>query len=378
MSVLYFWRKHMHQRHLLSIAVLAVIQSACGGGGSSGVSSSSPAATISGTVPGTTIEAFGDNGSYYRTTSDHNGSSRHPFSLNVKAGVGFHLAMTTNEGTSDEVVTPIGFRDSSGTVLTRLMLDSGESIDLGHIPLHMSRNEAAGDDQDDDGILDQPLVLDDVGANNPLTQSDVDDDGINDWDDPDHGGYHYNHNIVDPQDHDDDGIPNVYDHDHHARSDDHDGDGLPDHIDANPYNEPNHHNDALYDDCDHDGYNDEDHDHDGFHDDDSDRDGYHDDDLDHDGEHDSDHDEDGEDHHSCGSGSALPPPPSGDTGTSNGLDGQALYMANCTGSSCHSTTGMRGRTASQISTAISNNRGGMGSISLTPEQIQAIADYLAQ
>jgi hypothetical protein len=39
---------------------------------------------------------------------------------------------------------------------------------------------------------------------------------------------------------------------------------------------------------------------------------------------------------------------------------------------------MRGRTASQISMAISNNRGGMGSISLTTEQIQAIADYLAQ
>jgi hypothetical protein len=374
----------MYQRRLISIAILAIIQSACGGSGGGGASFTG--ASVSGAVPGTMIEAFGDNGSYYATSSNDNGSAQHPFRLNVQPGVGFHLAMVTNEGTPEEVVTPIGFRDSSGMVRTRLVLDKGENIDLGYIPLHMSRNDAASDDNDSDGVLDHPLVLDDVGANNPLSQSDVDNDNVNDWDDPDHGGYHYDRSMVDPQDHDDDGVQNVYDNDFNPRSDDRDGDGLPDHIDANPDNDPNHNNGALYDDCDHDGYNDEDHDHDGFHDDDNDRDGYHDDDVDHDGDHDSDHDNDGEDDdegHSCGGGSGTTPPasgqpPAGNPGPGTGLDGQSLYIDNCTNANCHSASGMRGRTASQISAAISSNRGGMGSITLTANEIQAIADYLAR
>lgn len=366
----------MNQRRLISVAVLAIIQSACDSGG--GGSASLGGASVSGTVPGTVIEAFGDNGSYYAVTSTNNGTAAHPFTLNAPAGVGFHMVMVTGEGTPDKVVTPIGFRDSSGRVRTRLMLDNGEKVELGHVPLHMGRNEAADDDLDGDGVLDHPLILDDVGAGNPLSQSDVDDDDVNDWDDQDHGGYHYHSGTVDPQDHDDDGVPNVYDNDHVKRSNDRDGDGLPDHIDANPDNDPNHTNDALGDDCDADGYNDDDLDHDGFHDDDDDRDGYHDDDYDHDGNHDS-NDDDDEDH-SCGGTTPPSPdqPPAVPPGPGTGLDGQALYLNNCTGSGCHSASGMRGRTASQITTAINNNRGGMGSISLTPEETQAIADYLAQ
>ena len=365
----------MYQRRLISLAVLAIIQSGCSGG--SGGSASLPGASVSGTVPGTVIEAFGDNGSYYAVSSKDDGTAKHPFTLNAPANVGFHMVMVTGEGTPEKVVTPIGFRDSSGRVRTRLVLDNGEKIELGHIPLHMSRNEAADDDLDDDGVLDHPLILDDVGAGNPLSQSDVDDDGINDWDDHDHGGYHYGSGTVDPLDHDDDGVPNVYDDDHVHRSDDRDNDGLPDHIDANPDNDPNHGNDALDDDCDDDGYNDEDHDHDGFHDDDDDRDGYHDDDHDHDGDHDSDDDDDEDDEaHNCG-GNPGTTPPAPDLPPA-GLDGQTLYINNCTGSGCHSTSGKRGSTATQITTAINNNIGGMGSINLTQEEIQAIANYLAQ
>ncbi len=367
----------MNQRHLISIAVLAIIQSGCGAGGSSG-GTSSTGASVRGTVPGTLIEAYGDNGSYYAVKSTDNGTASHPFTLNTPANMGFHLVMVTGEGTPDEVVTPIGFRDSSGRVHTRLALNKGAQVDLGHVPLHMGRNDAADDDLDGDGVVDQPLILDDVGAGNPLSQSDVDDDGVNDWDDHDHGGYHYNNSTIDPQDHDDDGIPNVYDHDHVKQSNDRDGDGLPDHIDANPDNNPNHSNDALDDDCDGDGYHDDDLNHDGFHDDDDDRDGYHDDDSNHDGRHDSDDDDED---HSCGSGSGTTPPapePPTPVPPPSGLDGQTLYLNNCTGSSCHSATGMRGRTSIQITNAISSNRGGMGSINLTPDEIQAIADYLAQ
>lgn len=377
----------MFRYRLVSIAVLAMIQSACGGGGGGGAGSTFSGASIGGTVPGTVIEAFGDNGSYYAVESKDDGSARHPFTLKLKPGVGFHLVMTTGEGTPDEVVTPIGFRDSSGVVRTRLVLGKGEEIDLGHVPLYMSRNEAAGDDRDDDGVLDRPLVLDDVGARNPLSQSDVDDDDINDWDDPDHGGYHYGRGTDDPQDHDDDGVPNVYDDDDDGpHGGDRDGDGLPNNVDANPDNDPDHRNNGLDDDCDHDGYNDDDADHDGFHDDDDDRDGYHDDDYDHDGDHDSDHDDDGEDDDEgrrCSGGGGTPPPapeppPAGDPGTGNGPDGQALFEANCT-NGCHSFNGLRGRSASQITNAINSNRGGMGGLSfLTPEEIQAIADYLVQ
>jgi hypothetical protein len=345
----------------------------------SGDNASLTGASVSGTVPGTLIKAYGDNGSYYVVTSTNNGTAAHPFTLDVPAGMGFHMVMVTGEGTPNEVVSPIGFRDSSGRIRTRLLLGNGEQIKLGHIPLHMGRNEAAADDLDDDGVLDHPLILDDVGAGNPLTQSDVDDDDINDWDDQDHGGYHYGSGTVDPQDHDADGIPNVYDNDYRQRSDDRDGDGLPDHIDANPDNDPNHNNDALDDDCDDDGYNDDDLDHNGFHDDDNDRDGYHDDDSDHDGNHDSD--DDGDDL-SCGGGSGTTPPapvqPPSPVQPPNGLDGQVLYINNCTGSGCHSSSGMRGRTFTQITNAINSNRGGMGSISLTTEEIQAIANYLAQ
>jgi hypothetical protein len=381
----------MFRYRTLSIAVLALLQTACGGGGGGGGGDTSfSAASVSGTVPGTLIEAFGDNGSYYAVESNDDGSSHHPFTLELKPGVGFHLVMVTGEGTPDEVVTPIGFRDSSGKVRTRLVLDKGEAIDLGHVPLPMGRNEAADDDRDGNGVLDGPMVLDDVGARNPLSQSDVDDDDINDWDDPDHGGYHYDDDTDDPQDHDDDGVPNVYDDDDEGpHNDDYDGDGLPNNVDANPYNDRHHDNDDLDEDCDGDGYHDDDHDHDGYHDDDEDRDGYHDDDYDHDGDHDSDHDGDGvddderddDDHHSCsGSESSDPvqPSPVVDPGPGSGLDGQALFEANCT-SGCHTAGSLSGRGVEQISNAINGNRGGMGSLSfLTAQEIQAIADYLVQ
>lgn len=59
------------------------------------------------------------------------------------------------------------------------------------------------------------------------------------------------------------------------------------------------------------------------------------------------------------------------------LDGAALYASNC--AACHGSLAAstkRGSSASAITAAITGNRGGMGSISLTPEQITAIAAAL--
>ncbi len=59
------------------------------------------------------------------------------------------------------------------------------------------------------------------------------------------------------------------------------------------------------------------------------------------------------------------------------IDGAALYAVQCAG--CHrplATSSKRGSTASQTASAIANDSGGMGSISLTPAQIAAIAAAL--
>jgi mono/diheme cytochrome c family protein len=72
--------------------------------------------------------------------------------------------------------------------------------------------------------------------------------------------------------------------------------------------------------------------------------------------------------------SALPPlPPAGPVDP----QAEALYVANC--GSCHgplATSTKRGRTATQIQNAITANIGGMGTISLTAQQITDIAGAL--
>jgi hypothetical protein len=283
----------------LTILVSTALLSACGGGGGGGDSSSSvtaSTATITGTVPGTRIEAFGDNGAYYVVRSTDNGTSQHPFSLEVPSGLGLHLVMTTNEGTAEEVVSPIGCRDSATQIHTRIMLGAGDRVDLGHIALATSCAEAAGDvdgdgdndDVDNDCVLDSPFMLDD--AHSPLAQADADHDGLNDFDDPDHGGYPYSAGEIDPLDHDGDGVPNVFDP-HYMPGPgftDNDRDGLHDDTnDANPGNitGSNHH---FIDDRNGDGYHDDDQNRDCFDDDDMNRDGFHDDDMNRDGFHDND------------------------------------------------------------------------------------------
>lgn len=108
----------------------------CGGGGGSSTTTTSPTTySISGTVPGTLIEAYCSDGSYYSTTSIDNGTSEHPFSLELPTNLECKLVMITNETASDPadyIITPIEI-ESDGSTGTYLKID--KDIELGNVPL---------------------------------------------------------------------------------------------------------------------------------------------------------------------------------------------------------------------------------------------------
>jgi len=201
----------------------------CSGGGLLADGGIIGTGSIIGTVPGTAIEAFGENGEYFITHSETKNTDRHPFVLDgLPAGVGLYLVMITN----NEIVMPIAFHNSDGQVMARIVLQEGQQIDLGHIPLYLNCSQVVSDvDYDGNCILDKPFLLDEaMESKNPLRQMDADNDNINDYVDPDHGygpGGMYNN----PQDQDNDGIPNYYDPDFTPYRNDADGDGIPDNLD---------------------------------------------------------------------------------------------------------------------------------------------------
>ncbi len=209
----------------LSALAAGFILAGCGGGSSS-TTSTTQTSKISGTVPGTLIEAFCVDGSYYKVTSTDNNTNEHPFEIEIPSTVSCYLVMTTNENDeAKKVITQIGVitSDANGTVFRA----TGD-INLGHIPLAMDPseiNDANGDHVSDDilsiqvdGIsieveLENPLDDDDDGLVN--VYEDDDNDGIYNRDDDDDDG---DKEIDIDNDLDDDGIDNENDVD-----DDNDG-----------------------------------------------------------------------------------------------------------------------------------------------------------
>jgi len=214
----------------LSVIVGIALFTACGGGGSSTTTPTAiTTSTVTGTVPGTQIEAFGSDGSYKSVTSTNNGTTQHPFSIKLSTSINYHLVMTTNEtNNATRVITPIAFVNSAGTKST-LFQPTGD-IDLGNIALKLDRADI--NDTNSDGVSDNSYDVTIQSNITPISTTndslDTDNDGIvNAYEDDDGDGTfnkedstHLNINDLD-----NDGIVNAQDVDI-------DNDGLKNSVDS--------------------------------------------------------------------------------------------------------------------------------------------------
>ncbi len=152
---------------VVMLAVGSFLFTACGGGsdnngayennehfpgalpGNSSTPSTAPSARITGTVPGTYIEAYCDDGTYAHTVSNNNGTVQHPFSLQVPINTPCRLVMTTNPNNpTQRVVTPVKINGK------RAIKISGDS-DLGYVDLPATYAQA--NDRNGDHLNDQPV-----------------------------------------------------------------------------------------------------------------------------------------------------------------------------------------------------------------------------
>jgi len=219
---------------MLTSLSAALLLAGCGGSGSSGTPTSQVStASITGTVPGTLIEALCTDGSYYSTHSTDDGSSQHPFSLTLPAGINCQLVMTTNEGQTNQIITPIRIQSNG---VTSGLMNTTVAFNLGYVPLLMDRADPAFRDTNGDGVVDEPLVITpDLPEGTNLTELsqnplDSDNDGIpNVYEDDDNDG---EYNKIDDDD-DNDGTADVDETDDNDRDDD----GIDDRYDSDDDND---------------------------------------------------------------------------------------------------------------------------------------------
>ncbi len=234
---------------MLSGISMVILLASCGGGGSSDPISSTTTATtssvISGTVPGTFIEAFCSDGSYYHVNSTNNGTSQHPFTISIPRNLDCRLVMTTNENDPvRRVVTAINLNVNG--VISGLMNLQGD-VDFGYIALSMDTGSI--DDGNSDGVKDTPLLVtltSTLVTTRPVTYDPLDSDGdgipnLYEDDDNDSISNHYDSDYLSSRpadDRDGDGINDVYDRDDDNdglsddRDDDDDNDGEKDSVDS--------------------------------------------------------------------------------------------------------------------------------------------------
>ncbi|CAA6824835.1 MAG: Unknown protein [uncultured Sulfurovum sp.] len=222
----------------------------CGGGSNSSSSTDNANDTettkstysVSGTVPGTLIEAFCKDGSYYKVNSTKNGTTSHPFSITLPSDMDCKFIMTTNEDdvdTSKHIVTPLLLND--GTT-TSSYFQLSNDLELGHVALPMTGSgvqtpltvSASKESVEVHEFSYDPLDTDNDGT--PNVYEDDDNDGVTNIHDEDDDG----DGIADSKDEDynndtdGDGIENRYDSDddndelHDKDDDDDDNDGVKD------------------------------------------------------------------------------------------------------------------------------------------------------
>lgn len=191
----------------LFLIVASGLLAGCGGG-DDGVSPPPPQGSIiTGTVPGTVIHAYGDDGSYFSTETDPNATPPRPFSITVKPGIGYRLVLEEN-GVFLPMVFGSGSANNNADTNRFYMSIVNGVLDLGFIDTSS-------------GTKAVPTI-------NPLSVVDTDDDGTADLDDPD-----FQLPASDPLDEDGDFIPNILDADFGGpTADDVDGDGIPNAQDA--------------------------------------------------------------------------------------------------------------------------------------------------
>ena len=214
----------MRKRNTIYLMVsTAVLLAACGGGGGNTIPPDTtvpttpvnkPSFELKGTVPGTLIEAFCEDGSHYAVNSEFNTSNKHPFVLVLPTNLSCRLVMTTNENDPErKIVTPIKLINSDG--LASIAFSGSEDIDLKHIDLPLNRDEMLAD-ANNDGVEDIPkeIIINNeassavkiiVTENDPL---DTDKDGVINIFEDDDGDKINNH---DDDDDDGDGIPDSED-----------------------------------------------------------------------------------------------------------------------------------------------------------------------
>jgi hypothetical protein len=177
----------------LVISAISAVLVGCGGGGSSTPSNTaaSPAtdnsasgttARVTGTVPGTFIEAYCDNGAYVSTNSVQNGTSQHPFALDLPVNTPCRLVMTTHENDPAQRVT------SQVTINGKKAVTLTGDTDLGYVPLPANYAEASdtnGDHVQDNAIDASPASLngtpvDDIAQNPYDTNHNGTVDGLED------------------------------------------------------------------------------------------------------------------------------------------------------------------------------------------------------
>jgi len=232
------------RRSIIFVSLIVFLFGGCGTSDSTNDSADNNFTILEGSVPGTLIEAFCTDGSYYHTYSTKNGTQKHPFSLKIPKNLNCRLIMSTNEDNlSKKVVTPLRIDTPTGN--SPLFYGKSDKASFDYIPLALSRNEIT--DQTGDGVSDELLdvkvksgtLVPITPVNDPL---DKDNDGIpNIYEDDDADGLY---NEIDDDD-DNDGIKDM---DEDEYKNDHDGDGIKDDEDRDDDN------DGIDDDDDDDDY----------------------------------------------------------------------------------------------------------------------------